>query len=325
MNPRNLFAEVSSGKFKPVYYFYGPEAYRRIEAEKYIARQFLPDRQLTTNYQRIDGKRCKSADLMAQLSVYPMIGERQVISVSDFQRYKPTEIDRLLKLLAGADPNRVVVLSSPESKTPKKTSAFFKKVTALAQAIEFRKLSPTETRDIISHKLNKAGLTAQPEALTLLADLIAGNRGALEVELAKLIDYKGADKEVTLEDVHSLGAGFQVFSIFDLADEITDGSALGALTQVKQLLTEGNSPTGILFFVGKHFVSLYLVKSGKPLEPYRRFLAGKFQAQARRYEAGRLEDIIIWCAEADAAMRHGKIKPKLLLEQLIIRIVQAKK
>jgi DNA polymerase-3 subunit delta len=321
MTPKELFADISTGKFKPVYYFYGTETYRRIEAEKFIARQFLPDRQLTTNYRRIDGNRCSCSDLVAHLSVYPMIGERQVISVSDFQRYKPTEIGLVLRLLGDADPTRVVVLSSPESKTPKRSSTFFKKITGFAECVEFRKISTQEAAYLMKHKLTKAELTVQPDALQLLVELVAGNRGALEVEVNKLIDYIGVGESVTSEHVRKLATGFQVYSVFDLADEVTDGSTTGALRQIRQLLAEGNSPTGILFFLGQHFISLYLVKNGKPLEPHRRFLTSKFKRQAAKYTTERIEEIICWIAETDAAIRQGKLKAEILLEQLVLNLM----
>ena len=66
----------------PAYYFFGTEDYRIVEAEKYVARQFLPDRQLVTNYRKIDGKKTSCSDLLAELSSLPMLGERQVFGVT---------------------------------------------------------------------------------------------------------------------------------------------------------------------------------------------------------------------------------------------------
>ena len=81
--PRQLLQDISGGKFKAAYYFYGSEDYRISEAIKYIAHQFLPDMQLTVNYRKFDGRKIKTGDLLTELSTLPMLGEKQVFVVTD--------------------------------------------------------------------------------------------------------------------------------------------------------------------------------------------------------------------------------------------------
>ncbi len=107
---QQLVNDIAAGKFKPVYYFFGPEDYRIIEAEKFIATQFLPGTQRSTNYRRLDGRKTGAADLINELAAFPMLGEKQVIAVSDIQHYKPTDLQKILKMFSPTDPNRVIVL-----------------------------------------------------------------------------------------------------------------------------------------------------------------------------------------------------------------------
>lgn len=321
MTPQQLFSEISEGNFKPLYYFYGSEDYRISEAQRFVARQFLPEKQVAVNYLKVDGKKTKCTDLLAQLSVYPMLGERQVYVVSDFQRYKPTEIDRVLKILQPVDPNRVVIFNSPGSKTPKKTSAFFKKISRAAESVEFGRLTRGDTAALIKRKLTKAELRPEDEAVNILVELIAGNRGALEVEVDKLINYKESGQAVTAQDVRAVTSGYQVFSIFELADEIVDRNRARVLQHIRSLLAEGNSPTGALYFLGQHFISLYLVKNGKALEPYRRWLTSKFREQADNFDNRQLEHAILEVARVDAALRRGRQKPQTVLEQLALNLM----
>jgi len=325
MTPAQLFKNISSGKFKQLYYFYGSEDYRIAEAEKYTAHQFLPDRQASINYIRIDGRRTKFADLTAQLSAYPLLGERQLFCVDNFQSYKPTEIDRLLKILSLEDPNRITILSSPSSKAPKKSSAFIKKISAIAEVVEFNHLTTGEVSATVNALLNKAGLTIDNEALQMIVDLSAGNRGAIQNEVDKLINYVEAGGNVTKEDINAVGTGFQIHSIFELAEEIVRGDVKKVLLMVDRLLADGNSPTGMMFFLSQHFISLYLVKAGKPLEPYRRWLAGKFRNQAAIYNLKKLEKIIIDIAETDANVRKTGSIPAIELERLIQNLMETQK
>ena len=321
LSPKKLHTDVAKGEFKNLYYFFGPEDYRISEATKYIAQQFLPDRQLATNFLRLDGRKTRCADLIAELSVFPMLGERQVFAVSSFQSYKPTEIERILKLLVPADPVRIVILSAPSDKTPKKSSAFFKKVSLVAECVEFHRLDSQSATIQLSSKLSKAGLEIESQARDLLVGLLAGNRGALDSEVAKLIDYKEPGETITVPDVEKLAAGYEAFTVFQLGGEIAGGDRLRVLKLVKRLLREGGTPTGILYFLGQHFMSLYLVKAGKQLEPNRRWLEREFRPQAAGFALSQLERAIQLIAQADADLRRKRTPPELVLDQLVLQMM----
>lgn len=318
-SPQALVNDIQKGKFKGIYYFFGVEDYRITEAVKYVTQQFLPDRQVMTNFWRLDGRKTKCPDLIAELSVLPMLGERQVFVVSDFQSYKPTEVDRVLKLLEPADPNRIVMLTSPSQRAPKKKSAFFKKVSAAAECIEFLRLTPGQAVSQITARLNQAELEIDRPALDLLVGLLDGNRGALVSEVDKLAAYKRPGETITIDDIEKVATGHQAQTVFELADKVVDGETRQVLGLIHRLLAEGSSPTGLLFFLGQHFVSLYLVKAGKPLESYRRWLESKYRSQANRFECSRLERIIILIAETDSALRQKRSRPELALNQLVLQ------
>jgi DNA polymerase-3 subunit delta len=318
--PGEFLKEISSGTFQPVYYFFGEDDYRIIEAEKYLASQFIPDLQLVTNYRRFDGKKTACADLLAELAVYPMLGEKQLVAVTNIQSFKKDDIERIFRMLTPPDPNRIVVLSSPADKAPNKKSAFYKNMVSELPAVEFNKLSDTETRRMVSRKLEKNNLSIEPAALGLLTELIAGNRGALEAETDKLINYMDGGGTVTSEDIRRVAAGYQVYTVFTLADHIIEGESRKVLQQIERLIADGDSPTGILYFLGLHFVSLYLVKNNRQLEPHRRWLTYRFRNQAEKYENEQLEDILIEIARTDADLRKGNIKPALALESLALKL-----
>lgn len=321
MSPSELLRTVKEGKFKPTYYLFGREDYRIVEARKFLASQFLPDKQIATNFIQLSGKTTPVKDLLAALAAYPMLGEKQVVSVDDIQRYNKAEIDRILKLLDPPDPHRLVLFSTPSARMPKKTTRFFKTISAAATTVEFLRLTPAETQATVARKLSKSGLTIAPDALKLLVEHIGGNRGGLESEVNKLIDYRLGESTVSLDDVRATASGFEIYSVFDIADHIVAGNAEGALAHVRQLVAEGQSATGILYFIGQHYLSLYLVKNGKPLEPHRQWLARKFRPQAEMYSDEQLEAAISDIARADSAIRWQEFTPQIAVERLIVQLV----
>ena len=323
--PKELFSDISAGKFRVAYYLFGTEDYRIIEAEKFLARQFLPDLQLTTNYRRIDASRTSRADLTAELANLPMLGERQVFGVSNFQHYSREDVEQILKLLSPPDPNRVVIFRSPSTKAPKKNSSFFLAVSKAAEPVEFRRLSDTQVRTRITSRLLKAGINIEPEALRMLAGLIAGDSGGLESEIVKLLNYKEKGDLVEVADIEKVSAGFEVYNIFELGDLLVAGDTARLIRMVRMLIAKGNSPVRLTILLQQHIISLYLVKNGKKPLGRREFLIPRFRRQAARYDNSQLQQIIIEIAETDAEMRTTGIKEPILLEMLLLRLVGERK
>lgn len=296
-----------------------------MEAQKYLAGQFLPNRQLATNYRRIDGKRTSAADLIGNLSVYPMLGERQVFVVTDIQQYKKEDLARIAKLLTPPDPNRVVVFITPAAKKPKKDASIFKVLSPLVASVEFNKLTQDETANQIVGKLAKASLKIDAKALKLLTEMIAGDHGALSAEINKLANYKQAGETITEADVRTMTSGYQVFQMWDIGNHITAGNGTQVLTSLRTMMAEGNSATSILYFIGQHFVSLYLVKNGKPLpDAKRQWLANQYRTQARGFSADQLERIVLQIADTDAQLRRlpPHVKPEIILETLAMQLIR---
>jgi len=155
-----------------------------------------------------------------------------------------------------------------------------------------------------------------------LVTLLDGNRGALDHELAKLLDYLEEREKATLDDIDRVSSGYQTSAVFELANQVVAGDAKRVLSTIRQFLAGGSTATGMLFYLGQHFISLYLVKSGKPLEGSKRWLTTKYKGQASSYSLARLEQIIEAIANADSALRRQAIPPGILLDQLVVGLMQ---
>ncbi len=317
-NPKQLLQDITGGKFKPVYYFFGSEDYRISEAVKFVSHKFLPDEQFITNFRKIDGKKTKTGDILTELAMIPMLGEKQVFVITDFQSFRPKEIEKILKILKPVDPNRMVMFTSPSSKTPRKSSAFIKTMNKEAVVVEFNKLSVNETFVQIQGKLKRENINISGDAIKYLAELLAGNRGAIETEIAKLIDYIGKDGSIEIDDVKKLVNGFEVFTVFEMADFVVARNTTKVLQMLKSLIADGNNPVVLTSLLQQHFSSLYLVKNGKLPIGNRSFLVYKFKPQAATYSNQQLENIIIKIAEADANLRRTGMPAVMTLEVLAI-------
>lgn len=325
IKPGQLLASVKAGKFKPAYYFFGSEDFRLSEAMKYVARSYLPESQASMNLRKFDGRETRCGDLITELSTLPLLGERQVFAISNFQSFKPKEREHILKLLGGPDIGRLVILSSPASKAPKRSSAFIKQVSSAAEVVEFGQLTPGESRGMLSSRLSKEGLQIENEALNDLTELVAGNRGAIEAELSKLTNSFESGSTITRDDVHRICVDYVLHDIFKVADSILQGNAAHTLKMVKFLVGNGNSAVAIVTLMLQHFICVYLAKNGKRPLGNRAWLTNKFRQQGAEFDNNRLEQMILAIAQCNSELRWSKIKSETLLEMLIINLTQSEK
>ena len=249
-----------------------------------------------------------------------------MVSIAWFQSFRQTELKSLWPFLKGAPPTRLVVLTSPAEVMARGRKqfvqgSFFKSVSELAEVVEFKRLRPDEVRTMIASRLREEKIALEPEALDLLTQLLDGNRGGIESELAKLISYTGPEGTVTREIVARLCRGYQAYRIFDLADQIVAGNSELAMQMVDKLLADGLEPIPIGKELQLHFTNLYLVKGGQAPTGNRNWLVAAYRRQAAGYSIEQLEQVICDIAATDAEFRSGAIRPEAALQLLVVRLL----
>ncbi|SYZ74282.1 hypothetical protein TRIP_C60552 [Candidatus Zixiibacteriota bacterium] len=323
MTPAELNQEWEAGKFRPVYYFYGEEDYRIKEAEKSLIKRFLPKSQLAVNHSILSGAKQSLSEVMSELAVFPMLGERQVFTITDIQSLDPDEIEKVLALLQPPDPNRVVIFTSPSEKIPKRNTKTFKLLAGKTGAVEFNRLSDVLSIKRIKTMLGEYQITIDDDAENILAMLADGNMGGLTEEINKLINFIGPGGKVAKENIAQICSNYQVFDIYELANTAARGEFDRALQIINFYLKEGERASGILFWLGDHFADLYLIKNRKPIAVWKQSRSMYIKAlrtQAGFFENEDLEKILELLSDADIDLRNNIRPESMVLERLIFNI-----
>lgn len=317
--PRQLLTEISKQQFRAAYYFYGEDEYRIVEAEKFLIRSFLPPEQIGTSARKLNARKTPIAELLAELAALPMLGEKLVVAVSDPQQYKTADLDRIFRMLVPADPNRLVIFSTPPARQPRWDSAFLRQVKAAVATVQFDRLDESESHATLVNKLKKAGLRAEPEAIELLVSLVAGRRGAIDQEVDKLRDYIDGTS-VSAEDVRQIGAGYQTFLAFDLAEHLLQGERTVALKQVNFMLSHGATAAMLVRFLYDDLLILYKLQHHEQLPGNIAWKAKKIRPHIGRIKPERVEQALVSLGLLNRALRHSPANPELLLQQFIVEL-----
>ncbi|CAM3449505.1 DNA polymerase III subunit delta [Parendozoicomonas haliclonae] len=122
-------------------------------------------------------------------------------------------------------------------------------------------VEPHQMAGWIGQRLKRNGLRAEPEAITLLADLLEGNllAAAQAVEQLKLVADQNA---ITLETVRNVVADNARYDVFGLADAVLAGDVRHSLRIYNGLIAEGTEPTIMLWALARELRLVNHMASG---------------------------------------------------------------
>lgn len=319
MDPTQLLKEVGSGKFRPIYYFYGDEDFRKKEAVKFIITNYLPGKNAQMNITHLSADKHDLETITAELSAIPMLGGRRVLHVDDIQKLPPAQYKKLFAFLSLPAPDTVVILSSPSSRTPQKKSAFFREVQKVAEVIPFDKLTGQSARGRIIRYLKAAELTYDEEAVELLSSMTSGNFGGLMGELEKLSLSYEKGGHIGLNEIKKIASSYEEFGIFELIDLVADRKYEPALKAYTDLIRRGSNPGGVVVLMSRHIMNMLRAIEGRKIAGHP-FWVSKIRNQAQRYGQERVVKAISSLAKTDRDIRLSKLQPDLLVENLIREI-----
>ncbi|MGN1269926.1 MAG: DNA polymerase III subunit delta [Clostridia bacterium] len=148
-------------------------------------------------------------------------------------------------------------------------------------------------------------------------------------EVRKLIEYKGANGNITKEDVDLLCTKQIQAVIFDLTDNLGKKETNKALQVYKGLIANKEPIQKILITLYNHFKKLYIIKIAEKynqdvavamnLKPNQLFLVSKYKTQAKYFEEEELRKILDELVNLDANYKIGLITIEIGLEAILCR------
>jgi DNA polymerase-3 subunit delta len=181
---------------------------------------------------------------------------------------KPGDVGgRCLTALAAAPPPATTIaLAVPAPDAATRRAAWFTAITAKAACVEVRTPSREQLPAWLRGRLGRAGLTADDDALEILANRIEGNLLAArqEIDLLSLLLPGGRVTAQAVREAVSDGARFDVD---ELAEAALAGDAGRAVRILGGLEREGVAPQLALWCLSRDVLALAEVLGGGPGRP----------------------------------------------------------
>lgn len=192
-----------------------------------------------------------------------------------------------------------------------------------------------DQRDLARWILARAklkGAAIDRAAANDLATFVGRNLRLLDIELDKLVAYRGNEGAITREDVRLLVPYVQEANIFDMVDAIGRRDGATAMRLLRELQRDGAAPLYLLSMIVRQFRILLQVTDQMQvgldhqaiakaigLHPYP---TQKAMQQCRNWQAADLEAVYDRLLATDLAIKTGKLPDDLALDLLVVELSQ---
>ncbi len=337
MNWNEFYKSLKSDEISPVYLFTGPEEYVKREALESLRQRLLPPGLETLNDAVLEGATAQQITDAAE--TLPVMCDRRIVTVRDWapllsakSKNEDAETEWMQKWLDNPPESCVLVFyMRSEADGRKKMTALLKKK---ASVVSFDLLSDGDIARWSNQRLKVRGKHIGSGALNLLAYMAGRELTRLSGELDKLADYLcEGRKEITEDDVRAIVPASLEYNVFRLMDSLLAGDIGKGEEMVRSLLQSGQTYTGILATLTRQVRQLTHIKcaldAGKPAQAVQEqlklapFVVRQSVQQCRRLKADWLTDLYNRCAEADFAVKSGRLRDQDALNAITAHIALA--
>ena len=327
LNRAELERALNDGKIQPLYLLLGPERYLRDAAARAITNAALANTLLRefneTSFSLF------SDDVQAAIATaeqLPMMSDRRVVRIRDFNRLREAQEDILVNYLGNPVPSTVVIFIADElDKRKKATKSLLDRCTV----VDFSPLKDAEAKTWVQTHLQELKTAADDKVINEIVRLVGTNVQTLFMEVDKLASGAGDTHRITLDLVDELIGRSRELANWELTDQLLAGNRKKALETLHRLLEDEVEPLMLLGLIGSNYRKLALSKhvlmqKGESqvfkyvfIQPFKQ---RSYIETLRRIDSAKLAHAIQLIANVDLAIKTSQATPRLQMEMLVCEL-----
>ena len=287
------------------YIFYGEESYLREFYLGELRKQLVPGGFEEFNYHKLEGKDLTVQSLAEMAEAMPMMAERTLIVVTDFDLFKLNEEQRekLIAFLDDIPPYCCVVFvyDTVEYKPNRTMKKLYKAVSDHVEAVEFRAADNSDLVAWIARRFKALGKEIDRQTAEYLIFTCGGLMTGLVPEIAKIGAYaKG--KTITQKDIDAVADPVLSAEVFKMSDAVLKGDYNEAARLLGDLLKMQTEPIQITAALGGQLRRIYTARlaidSGKDKYWLMELWDMKSDYPAKLLLSAAKRTTADWCADA---------------------------
>ncbi len=329
---KTLKAQLKSQALGQLYVFHGEETYLRDYYLDQARALLLPPGTEDFNCKVLEGKDTSAREIAAAADCLPMMAQRTLVLVRDYDLFKVPEGERAVLLDYFADLPDYLCLIFLYDTIDYKPDARTKLAGALKEhglVVEFPRQKQGDLVDWILRRFKATGHTVDTETARYLLFLCGDLMQNLAGEIGKIGAYAKGSR-VTRQDIDALATPQMDAVVFQLTDCLSVKDYDRALGILADLLHMQESPQNVLGALGKYLRQLYTARVAletrrsaddlRALWGMHPYPAGKLMAAARRVSLPWCREALVRAARADQTMKSTGAVPGQVLTDLVLSL-----
>ena len=275
--------------------------------------------QRSYNIHELDAASNNSVDdirqLVEQVRIPPQIGKYKVYIIDEVHMLSASAFNAFLKTLEEPPRHAIFILATTEKHKILPT------ILSRCQIYDFNRKSVEDTVNHLSYVASKEGITAEPEALNVIAmKADGGMRDALSI-FDQVVSFTGGN--ITYKSVIDNLNVLDYEYYFRLTDCFLENKVSDALLLFNDILNKGFDGSHFITGLSSHFRDLLVGKDPVtlPLLEVGASIRQRYQEQAQKCPLPFLYRAMKLCNECDLNYRISKNK-RLLVELTLIQVAQ---
>ena len=337
-----LRAEITSGKFRRLYFLFGEEDFLVKTYTDMIVGETVPEDSREMNYVKYT-KAPKADELNDILQNVPFFAEYKCVVIEDLDidGMLAADSNAFFDVIKNIPDTAVLVISEKnvaiDSKKPKeKTKKFFAAFDAAGALCEFNRLPVDQLIGMAAGKFERSGCKISEKNARLLIEECGSSLTIMQIEIEKLCAYKQSG-EITRADIENLVPHRIDTNIYNLAKELFAGRTGSALHIIDDLFAQRVNHIYICTVLSTHFTDLYRAKLAQQAKKSsndaaqafgyygRAFVMNGAFNSARNLSLGYLGSCIEILYRTNKLLNSSDADKRVLLERAVTEIAALKK
>ena len=321
---KSVLEDIKNQEYKQAYLFFGEEGYLKKQYRNKLLQAWNPDGD-TMNESRFEGKGIDVKEVISLGETIPFFSDRRIILLENTGFFK-NQCPELAEYLNNL-PDYLYLLFVEEEVD--KRSKMFKTVKQIGRVVDFAVQDEKTLMRWVLGIMKREGKQITQRDMEHFLSKTGTDMSNIEKELEKLLCYTMDRSVITGEDIDAVCTTQNNNRIFAMVQAVAEQNQKKALDLYYDLLALKEPPMRILFLLSKQFRQMVLAKKMAGEGAAQSEIASKVGVQsfvarnllscARAYSTEELEQAEVDFAEAEEAVKTGRLQDVLSVELLIVK------
>jgi len=208
------------------------------------------------NYNIFYGSESSLPEIINTCMSFPMLSEKKLIVVKEFDKLEITDPDSFLKYLKKPQPSSILVLISEGLGRTNFSGELLKH----AINVNCKRLYEKDVYHWVQQKFNELNIKTDKESIVFMVENIGLNLMRLNLEIEKIRNYMPAGQRLTMPQVSQITGFSRDVNIFNFQKVLAARDLKSSLTVGTHLLEQGNVLAAILPALYTFFKRFWLIK-----------------------------------------------------------------